>query len=49
MPIVLASVDMLRKEIEMGGSIDTTGNIDVDMRLIKGFYAGKVGVNESLG
>ena len=48
-PIVLASVDMLRKEIEMGGSIDTTGNIDVDMRLIKGFYAGKVGVNESLG
>lgn len=48
-PVVLASVDMLRKEIEMGGSIDTTGDIDVDMRLIKGFYAGKVGVNKSLG
>ena len=48
-PVVFASVDMQRKEIEMGGGIDPSGDLEADMILIKQFYADKVGVNKHQG
>lgn len=48
-PVVFASVDMQRREIEMGAGIEPCGDLEADMRLIKQFYADKVGVNKDQG
>ena len=44
-PIVMAVVDGIRKTVRVGQVFHPTQDADTDMKAIKGFFAGKVGIN----
>lgn len=48
-PVVFASVDSSRKQMEISGYFHTTGDLDADLIEIKKFYADKTGINADLG
>jgi 1-acyl-sn-glycerol-3-phosphate acyltransferase len=44
-PIVMAVVDGKRKEVHIGQVFHPTDNIEADMKIIQGYFAGVVGIN----
>lgn len=45
LPVSLASIDSVRREVEIGPTIEVTGDVAADMDLIRAFYADKAGVH----
>lgn len=48
LPVTLASIDSNRREVEIGPTLDMTGDVRADMDLIRAFYADKAGVHPEL-
>ena len=46
-PVVMAMVDGIRKTVRVGQIFHPTEDAIADMKAIKGFFAGKVGINPS--
>ncbi len=44
-PVVMAVVDGAKKTMRVGQIFHPTGNMEADMRVIQGFFAGMVGIN----
>jgi 1-acyl-sn-glycerol-3-phosphate acyltransferase len=44
-PVVMAVVDGIRKTVHVGQVFHSTQDMDTDIKTIKGFFAGKVGIN----